>query len=148
LDRIGPFAGYSRASGDVSGSIEGVKYKFAGTMEMQATNVGAYWTHVSSSGWYVDGVAMGGWVTGTPRSTHGVNTHVDGRGVTLSLESGYPYRLNETLQLEPMGQIVWQRASFDSLVDPISSVSFRPDDSWHGRLGARLEDNRLIEGVP
>src|SRR5262249_37719343 len=78
LDRIGPFAGYSRASGDGAGSIEGLKYKVAGQMVMEAATVGAYWTHISSSGWYVDGVAMGSWFTATPRSIRGVNTHVDG----------------------------------------------------------------------
>src|SRR5262249_53492826 len=79
-----------------------------GDDDLDATSIGAYWTHIGPQGWYVDGVAMGSFFNGDARSTRGIGVDTDGTGVTASLEGGYPFPIMQDWVLEPQAQIIWQ----------------------------------------
>ena len=138
-DHFGVFAGHAEADGDVRGFAIGQRRAASGSVPLDATSLGIYWTHLGPSGWYLDGVLMHSWLDGDPRSHRGVGIEADGRVTTASLEGGYPIRLTDALSLEPQAQVVWQRASFSTTRDLFSSVSFDSDDAFTGRIGARLQ---------
>ena len=147
-ERFGPFAGYAHTDGDVKGFVLGQRNFGAGSAPMDQTSVGAYWTRVAPSRWYADAVGMVSWYDTSPHSNRGIGTHFDGLGVLLSLESGYPIALDDDINLEPMGQLVWQSVDFGANSDPISRMAFDTPDAWYGRLGARLEDQTAIAQTP
>ena len=147
-DHFGPFGGYAHTDGNVNGFALGQFNFGAGKAPMDQSSVGAYWTRVSPSNFYIDAVGMVSWYDASPHSHRGIGAHFDGQGVMLSLESGYPILLDKQWTLEPMGQIVWQSVNFGSSHDPFSTMRFDTDDAWYGRLGARLEDNTTIDTTP
>lgn len=138
-DRIGLFVGHTRISGDVkSPTVAGPVADF-GDINANSTSLGASWTHIGPSGWYLDGVLMGTWFGGDATSSGGEKLDVGGTGVTASLEGGYPIALTPEWTLEPQGQLVWQHLSLDDQADSFSTVSFNSDDVLTGRLGVRLQ---------
>ena len=110
-------------------------------MNADTTSVGAYWTHIGPSGWYVDGVLMSSWFNGSAQSDRGVGVDTDGSGITASLEGGYPIPIAQDWVLEPQGQIILQHLDVDDQNDGFSTVNFDTDDSWTGRVGLRLQGN-------
>jgi outer membrane autotransporter protein len=138
-DHFGVFVGHAEADGDVRGFAVGQRRAASGSVPMDATSLGLYWTHVGPQGWYLDGVLMHSWLDGEPRSNRGVGLDLEGHATTASLEGGYPIWLTEKISLEPQAQIIWQHVAFDPTQDRFSSVSFDADDAWTGRLGARLQ---------
>ena len=117
----------------------GQRRRASGTVPMDATSLGLYWTHVGPGGWYLDSVLMHSWLDGEPRSNRGVGIDLEGHATTASVEGGYPIWLTDTISLEPQAQLIWQHVSFDPTQDRFSSVSFDADDAWTGRIGARLQ---------
>ncbi|NBB11984.1 autotransporter outer membrane beta-barrel domain-containing protein [Pseudomonas sp. SLFW] len=146
--RLGFFVGQSRLRGDVQGFAEGFQHRKAGHLKLEGDHVGAYWTLVDPSGWYLDAVAMGTRLNGTNRSDRGVKLDTDGHAVTLSLESGYPLPISEHWILEPQAQIIRQRIDLDKQNDGISDVAFDAQTYWTGRLGARLKGRYVVSGTP
>ncbi|MEI4480648.1 MULTISPECIES: autotransporter outer membrane beta-barrel domain-containing protein [unclassified Phyllobacterium] len=140
-DTAGVFFGYSTINADVKGQALGWNGVEVGDMDADATSVGAYWTHIGPTGWYVDGVLMGSWFNGSAQSNRGIGVDTDGNGVTASLEGGYPIAIAQDWVLEPQGQIIWQHLSLDKQNDGFSTVNFDTDDSWTGRVGLRLQGN-------
>jgi outer membrane autotransporter protein len=140
-DRIGLFVGHAHASGDVTGQAVGWNNLDVGDIDVDATSLGGYWTHIGPSGWYLDAVFMGTWFDGNAASNGGTSIGIDGTGLTASLEGGYPIALSESWTLEPQAQLVWQSLSLDSQTDAFSDVRFDSDDTVTGRLGLRLEGN-------
>ncbi|MDM0036984.1 autotransporter outer membrane beta-barrel domain-containing protein [Variovorax sp. J22P271] len=138
-DRFGVFFGHGQASGDVSGTALGRTNIPVGRIELENNSLGAYWTHIGPSGWYVDGVLMQTWFDGTPRSNRGVGTSTEGSAFTASLEAGYPIVLGGGWALEPQAQIIWQRTSLDSTQDRFSTIAYDDTDGVTGRLGVRLQ---------
>lgn len=143
-DRIGPFAAFARADGDVRGFALGVINALAGKLPIDGNSIGATWTHFGPSGWYVDAVAMGTFYSAKPHSQRGIGADLSGNSVTLSLEAGVPLRLAPWLTLEPMGQLIWQRTHFDRSFDPFTSLDYVLEDSTYGRIGLRLEGDVTV----
>ena len=56
-DFAGVYGAYGEGDGDVR-HFTGVK---AGKDDFDACSIGAYWTHLTPTGWYVDGVVQGTW---------------------------------------------------------------------------------------
>ncbi|WP_447917530.1 autotransporter family protein [Achromobacter aegrifaciens] len=137
-DRLGLFAGYTYARGDVRGSIAGLDGK-AGRLTMDGYSVGGYWTRVGASGWYVDTVLMNTWLDIKTDSKAERRASTDGSTFSASLETGLPFLVSENWTLEPQAQIVYQRTRVDDFDDDISSVRLSNDNSLVGRLGARLQ---------
>lgn len=67
-DRTGTFAGLSGMNGDIRGQALGWNDLAVGKMGLNGTSIGAYWSHIGPSGWYLDGVAMGTWYNGSATS--------------------------------------------------------------------------------
>jgi outer membrane autotransporter protein len=138
-DRAGLFVSHSRMDGDVRGQALGWNDLSVGEMDLDGTSFGAYWTHIGPTGWYLDGIVMGTWFDGSATSSRGIGIDLDGSGVAVSLEGGYPIALTEGWTLEPQAQLIWQHLSFDDQEDRFATISFDLDDAVTGRLGVRLQ---------
>lgn len=143
-DRFGLFFGYGRADGDIRGFAIGQRRSPVGKLDLDSYSLGAYWTHIGPSGWYVDTVLMTSWLNGDGRSDRGVTGKVDGNAVTASIEGGYPIALGGGWTLEPQAQLIWQHLSLDDTRDRFSTIAFGDSDALTGRLGARLQGRFLL----
>ena len=141
-DHFGLFAAYANALGDVSG-LAFEKPEHVGHMDLQATSAGIYYTHVATAGWYIDAVGMGSWYNATPSSDRGLGASIDGAGMTLSLEAGYPFKILPkkcpTLVLEPEAQVFYQYSSYGAARDNDGSIHYDDSNTFAGRLGGRLQ---------
>ncbi len=93
------------------------------------------------SGWYVDGIVMGGLFDGiytTP--DRGRTTGINGTSLALSLEAGIPFALPWwQLSFEPQAQLVWQHLSFDNATDVDGiAIDMGSPDQGVARIGFRL----------
>lgn len=138
-DHAGLYLAFSEYSGNVDGFAVGTRNLDVGRMEMQATSLGAYWTHFGPSGWYVDVVAQGSWLDGSARSDFGTSVQTDGFAFTGSVEAGLPITVAANLTLEPQAQLIWNTVSLDDTADAYSTVSWEADDTITARVGARLQ---------
>lgn len=138
-DRFGLFYGYGRADGDVRGFALGQLRNPVGKLVLDANSLGAYWTHLGPSGWYLDAVLMHSWVDGDGRSNRGVIGKLDGTAVTASLEGGYPIGLGAGWTLEPQAQLIWQHLSLGTVQDRFATLALSASDAVTGRIGARLQ---------
>ena len=143
-DSFGLFYGFARAEGDIRGFALGQLRSKVGKLDLDSNSLGAYWTHVGPSGWYLDTVVMHSWLDGSGGSDRGVRADIGGSAVTASVEGGYPLALGAGFVLEPQAQLIWQHLSLDRTRDRFSAVSFDDGDSFTGRIGARLQTSFLI----
>lgn len=148
LQRLGFFVGHSDLRGDVDGFAEGFQDRRSGRVKLDGDHVGAYWTLVDPSAWYVDAVAMWSRLEGDSRSERGVKMNTDGHALALSLEAGYPIAVSSNWVVEPQAQVINQHISLNNQNDGISDVSFDSQDYWTGRLGARLKGRYQVQDVP
>ncbi len=147
VDRAGLFVAYGSINGDVRGQALGWNNLSVGSMDLSGTSVGGYWTRIGPTGWYLDGVLMGTFFSGTASSSRDIGIDVSGTGITASLEGGHPLALGQGWTLEPQAQLVWQHVSLNDTNDRFSSVSFNLDDSVTGRLGLRVQGEAAMNGV-
>lgn len=137
-DVAGAYFAASRATARVDAVLGGS----AGKVSMDGFTLGAYWTHVSETGSYIDAVAQ---VTRydavRARSLEGEAIAPDGWGATASLETGYSFQLNENWNIEPQAQLIYQIVSLENARDRYGNVRYADSHAWHGRLGARLVKN-------
>lgn len=138
-NHYGFFLGFSRAVGDVKGFALAQQDMGVGSLQVNAYNLGGYWTHIGPGGWYTDAVLMGSALTVRTHSTDNVNGSTNGNAFTGSVEAGLPIALGYGLTLEPQAQLVWQWLSLDRFNDGISSVSWNNGNTFLGRIGARLQ---------
>ena len=148
LQRFGFFVGHSHLQGDVDGFAEGFEDRRSGRVKLDGDQVGAYWTLVDPSGWYLDTVAMWSSLDGDNRSDRGVKIDTDGHALALSVEAGYPIAVAQDWVLEPQVQVINQQIDLDSQNDGISNVAFDSQDYWTGRLGARLKGRFVAQDIP
>lgn len=147
VDRAGLFIGYGSMNGDVRGQALGQDGLSVGGIDLGGTSVGGYWTRIGQGGWYLDGVLMATFFSGSATSSRDIGIDIDGTGITASLEGGYPTALAQGWTLEPQAQLVWQHLSLDDATDRFSSVSFDLDDQVSGRLGLRLQGETVLNGI-
>ena len=110
-----------------------------GSVNLNAYSIGGYWTHYGPGGWYIDAVLQGSFYNGNA-ATQFANLPTSGTGFTSSLEAGYPIPLpifGPGFVLEPEGQIIWQRVSFDDANDGLGPVALGTTSDASGRLGLR-----------
>jgi len=138
-NHYGFFLGFSRGVGDVNGFALGQPDLGVGTLQVNAYNLGGYWTHVGPGGWYTDAVMMGSALTVRTLSNGGVNGSTDGNAFTGSVEAGLPIALGYGLTLEPQAQLVWQWLSLDRFNDGVSDVTWNNGNTFLARVGARLQ---------
>lgn len=136
---LGLIAGYSRLTGDISGSALGWSGLDIGSADLSLITLGGSLTHMAPSGWYVDGVALYGWLDGTTGSYRDTGIEIDGETILLSAEAGMRLALNERWSLHPNAQLVWQHVSVDPAHDGLAAVSFEDMSGFTARAGLRLE---------
>jgi outer membrane autotransporter protein len=93
------------------------------------------------TGWYVDGILMGGLFDGrytTPN--RGQTTGMNGTSVGASVETGFPFPLPWDFSFEPQAQIVWQHLNFQNRTDVDDiDVDLGNPDQVTARVGFRLK---------
>jgi outer membrane autotransporter protein len=110
-------------------------------MSLNAWSAGGYWTHVGPGGWYLDAVLQGTWYSGSA-STQFAKLDTDGTGFIASLEGGWPFswpQLGPGFVIEPQGQILWQKVSFDDKNDGLGTVALGDTTGPSGRIGLRTK---------
>lgn len=132
----GAYLGVSNASARVDAVLGGR----AGRVSVNGYSLGGYWTHVGTSGAYIDAVAQVTRYHGVrARSVNGERISPDGWGTAASLEAGLPIALGGQWTLEPQAQIVHQHISFDGAQrDRYGKIDIDNADAWTGRVGTRL----------
>jgi autotransporter family porin len=138
-DGIRDIAGLYVGHGSVDADVQAVYGGKAGTLSMDGSSLGGYWTRKGPSNWYVDGVAqytVYGNVKGA--TVDGYRMKTDGRALTASLEGGYPFALGNDWTVEPQAQLIWQRLSLDDSSDQAGRVLYGDTDTYLARIGARL----------
>jgi outer membrane autotransporter protein len=123
-DTAGVYFAYSNGNVSVDGlvtnaAVTAYVLQHTGSLNLNAYSVGGYWTHYGPGGWYIDAVLQGSFYNGNA-TTQFARLPTNGTGFTSSLEAGYPIPLpwlGPRFVLEPEGQIIWQRVSFDDAND-------------------------------
>lgn len=144
----GLFVGHARLSGDVRGFALGFEDNRSGDIRLEGDSLGAYWTLVAPNGAYLDAVAMGTRFDGRSRSQRGYKLELDGHGVALSLEGGYPIAMTAHWVVEPQAQLIVQKIDLDSARDPVSDVAFDSQEYLRARAGVRLKGAYEVNGTP
>lgn len=140
-------AGISLSAGKVAGSIDHTDGNAAGDAKVRAVGLGGYWTHFGPAGWYLDGVLQFNHfdIQANPEDLPRFKTK--GKGITASLEAGYPFKLNkdESLKIEPQAQVIVSKIKINDSHDAASDVRFEDVDSLTGRLGVRIDKDMFRE---
>lgn len=148
LDRFGVFYTHADARGTVHGNTLALLGRRSGTHGLAGDSLGGYWTHIGSSGWYVDVVGMGTLLRSDASSDRRIGASLDGTQFAASIEAGYPVRLGPYWTIEPQGQLIWQRTSLGDTRDLFASINYKDLDGIVGRLGARVENDAQVNGIP
>jgi outer membrane autotransporter protein len=135
-DNVGLLAAFTEGRAHVSGHVLAIPDLLVGRVDIDATSIGAYWSHLAP-GWYTDVVAMGTIYDGDGRTRFASEVGVDGSGAIVSFEGGFTLGRFMGLKLEPQAQLVYQYISLDA-DDPFAEVTHRTPDAFHGRIGLRL----------
>jgi outer membrane autotransporter protein len=143
-DTAGLYFAYSNGNVSVDGLVTNAAatayiLQRTGSVNLNAYSVGGYWTHYGPTGWYIDAVLQGSFYNGNA-TTQFASLPTNGTGFTSSLEAGYPIPLpwfGPRFVLEPEGQIIWQRVSFDDANDGLGPVGLGTTSGTSGRLGLR-----------
>ncbi|MDN7586113.1 autotransporter outer membrane beta-barrel domain-containing protein [Burkholderia seminalis] len=138
-NHYGFFLGFSRAVGDVNGFALAQQDMGVGSLQVNAYNLGGYWTHIGPGAWYTDAVVMGSALTVRTHSNDNLRGSTNGNAFTGSVEAGFPIALGYGLTLEPQAQLVWQYLSLDKFNDGVSDVTWNNGNTFLGRIGARLQ---------
>ncbi|MDR0788372.1 MAG: autotransporter outer membrane beta-barrel domain-containing protein [Gemmatimonadota bacterium] len=154
---VGSYSGFS--SNKLRGNALGDTDADLGELELKGPSMGAYWTHFSPSGWYLDAVGQASWYKVKATSLSGTRMETDMDGITASLETGYPIHIgtNGMWVVEPQAQLIWQGFNVDghpgspagsTLSTPAtirpeedSPVAWNTADAWTGRLGLRVQQS-------
>ena len=123
-----------------------------GRIRTHNQGVGGTLTWYSDGGFYADAQARYNWFKSD------VSSHViksagnqvssnDGRGQAYSLELGRIFKMSDHWSLTPQAQLTYSRTSFDSFVDPQSTVVINEEDykSLEGRLGLAVNYENSYE---
>lgn len=132
-------AGIYVGRGDISGTVGAVAGGRAGSASMDGTSLGAYWTRKGESGWYVDSVLQGTVYSDVKtHSGQGEKLKTKGRGMTASVEGGYPIALGNNWAVEPQAQLIYQQISLDRDQDTFGKFKFDDTKTGYARVGSRL----------
>jgi outer membrane autotransporter protein len=147
-DRIGFFFAYTTATGDVYGRVLADESAKVGTMNLNGYSLGAYWTRLGLDNGYIEGMVSATLHGGDIASDRGIGADMDGTTIAASLESGYPFALNDVFTIEPQAQVIWQNVSLGDTSDSFTSIRYNSFDTFVGRLGLRLEARHVVEDIP
>jgi len=145
--RMGLIGGQNQIIANVGGVLVSPAMAEPGkdALNLQGTNLGAYWSLTGPAGWHVDLSASGGRVNGYSRTEQGQRQAAEGNAVTLSVEGGFPIGISDNWVVEPQAQLINQRVRLDTgnAEDGNSSAL----STWSGRVGARLKGTYEVNGL-
>ncbi|WP_397452737.1 autotransporter outer membrane beta-barrel domain-containing protein [Pseudomonas sp. NA-150] len=117
------------------------------TLALQGQSLGAYWSLTSAQGWHVNLVAANTHLNGFARTGQSAWQATEGSAVTLSVEGGYSIGISDNWVIEPQAQVINQRTSLGSTSNATNAPS-TDTSTWSGRVGARLQGNYQVNGLP
>ncbi|MEO6906531.1 MAG: autotransporter domain-containing protein, partial [Abditibacteriaceae bacterium] len=141
------YAGLYLAYGNSSGNAQ-VNGSNVGSLDLDATSVGAYWTKYTPSDAYLSLTGQYSWLNGIKASGGGESVSPSGSGFALSLEGGKTFHRDASVMIEPQAQLIYQHTNIDNTVLPANGI--RPLDtplslsslnSVSGRLGVLFQKN-------
>lgn len=148
FDTLGLMAGYARGWGDMRArNIYGNNIEI-GNIDVDAYSLGAYWIHTWEDEAYIDAIVMHSWLSIDTESVANYSSSFHGKEWTASLEAGKKFAISEKWVIEPQAQIYWQYQNFDKATDPGGTIRYDNNDSWTGRVGARLQGNYTFNERP
>ena len=136
-------AGFYIGAGRITSDVDTPFGQHSGTADIDGYSLGAYWTRLGESGWYIDGVLQATWYDASTSSDGrgrlpGESFGTDGWGFAASLKTGRPFALGEGWTIEPQAQLVYQHVSLNDDADRYGQFDYGDTDALYGRLGARL----------
>ncbi|MDL2407898.1 autotransporter outer membrane beta-barrel domain-containing protein [Rhizobium calliandrae] len=136
-------AGFYLGAGRITSDVDTPFGQRAGSADIDGYSLGAYWTRLAESGWYVDGVLQATWYDANTAAEGrgrlpGESFGTDGWGFAASLETGRPFRITDGWSIEPQAQFIYQHVSLNDDADHFGQFDYGDTDALYGRLGARL----------
>lgn len=113
----------------------------AGKVSLDGYNLGAYWTHQTPEGWFVDINTMATAYRNAKirMSDDGTTARTQGWGATASVEVGYKQEFGNGWFVEPQGQLIYQYVNLkDAYAGPNMQVSYSDNNTLTSRVGARV----------
>jgi outer membrane autotransporter protein len=141
--RAGLYAGFLDGAADVSGNARGSTGS-VGNNALLSRYLGGYATWADASGAYADAVLQAGNHRYTLRPDGAANASGKARGLTVSLEAGKSFPLNETWSLEPQAQLIHQHTHVNDVQISGATIQQRATDGTVGRLGVRIKNSLHI----
>ncbi|GGA91026.1 outer membrane autotransporter [Brucella endophytica] len=139
--QAGVTIGMSEGNADVEHIVGGP----SGSLRTDAYELGGYWTHFGTKGWYLDMVVQGAWYQDVAASSQwGENVRTDGWGAVASVEGGYPFRFDNGWSIEPQAQLIYQHIALNDARDRYALIHFGETNQWHGRIGARVVKTHVM----
>lgn len=148
LNLAGFYVAYTQANPNIDGRITNPQATAyinvnTGSINLDSTTGGVYWTHFWQREAYVDLVVQASSYHGHANSFR-ASIPLNGTATALSAEFGYPIPIAQTCQIEPETQLIYQRVNMDNTSDQFSSVNLGSSNGWVGRIGARVKYTREV----
>lgn len=138
----GLYVAYASSNGDVNRGGDKI-----GSLDLNATTLGAYYSWFSPRKWYFDAVAQYSRLGGTRVKTGGDNISPDGNGYALSVEAGRKMAISEKYAGELQGQLIYQRTDLDDAkLNDGTRLRLSSLSAVTGRLGVRLYGSESATG--
>lgn len=135
------YAGAYLANASSSGDILSNKGKI-GSLDLDATSLGLYYTNYSSEGWYLDGIAQYSWLRNIKARTGNETINPDGSSYTFSLEVGKQLYRDRGIILEPQAQLIYSHNSLNDVTLSDNTVIHIDNlNAVTARFGARVFPN-------
>jgi outer membrane autotransporter protein len=135
------FAGAYLANASSSGDVLSNAGK-VGSLDLDATSLGLYYTNYSPEGWYLDGIAQYSWLRNIKARTGNETIEPSGSSYTLSLEAGKQLYRDKSVILEPQAQLIYSHNSLDDVtLSDDTVIHINNLNAVTGRFGARIFPN-------
>ena len=138
----GIYIGYATSNGDALNGSRRV-----GSLDVDATSVGAYFTKYSPKGWYADATAQYSKLNGIRIRTAENSLDPDGKSYAFSLEAGQRFNLDKKIIPELQAQLIYQKTDIDDVtLSDSTRLAIGNVNAVTGRLGVRLSKNPEYAG--
>lgn len=149
LNLAGFYAAYTKANPNIDGKITNPQATAyinvnTGSINLDSSTGGVYWTHFWQRGAYVDMVAQASSFHGHANSFR-ASIPLNGTATAISAEVGYPIPITQTWQIEPETQLIYQHVNIDDTSDQFSAVNLGSSNGWVGRIGTRVKYTRQVD---
>jgi outer membrane autotransporter protein len=134
---LGAYLSNASSSGDSLSNAGKV-----GTVDLDATSVGLYYTKTSPEGWYLNGLAQYSWIHNVEIQTETGTATPNGSSAALSLEAGKQLNPDKNFIWEPQVQLIYSHNSLDDVtVSGSPTIQVADLNAVTGRIGLRLSQN-------